>query len=189
MMKIWKIYCAGGDVFLPESKRSPIFAQMEKLADELSDRHCCFQLLLPLDNEIDLSPGFSLEIKRDNALKIRLANERMIQECDAVIANLSPFRGAEPDCGTAYECGFARALGKRVLAYSDNLAEQTVKYDGFDFMQTAPDGRFAYTEIEDFALPFNLMLYDVGMTIFKDFAAALDFYADQCKRADDGHHG
>ncbi|OSI12170.1 nucleoside 2-deoxyribosyltransferase [Neisseria canis] len=177
-MREWQIYCAGGDVFLPEPKRGQVFDNMKKLAEDFSDRHSSFRLLIPLDNEIVLQQGGSAEVKRANALTIRLANEEMIRRCDAVIANLSPFRGEEPDCGTAYECGFARALGKPVLVYTDNPAEQTAKYAGFDFNREAADGRFAYSEVEDFALPFNLMLYDADMSVFAGFEDALRFYAD-----------
>ncbi|WP_054619477.1 nucleoside 2-deoxyribosyltransferase [Neisseria sp. 83E34] len=175
-MREWQIYCAGGDVFLPEPKRGQVFDNMKKLAEDFSDRHGSFRLLIPLDNEVVLQPGDSVEVKRANALTIRLANEEMIRRCDVVIANLSPFRGEEPDCGTTYECGFARALGKPVLAYTDNPAEQTAKYAGFDFDREAEDSRFAYAEVEDFALPFNLMLYDADTPVFASFADALRFY-------------
>lgn len=167
-------------MFLPQAERDGVFEKMKALAASLSDRHCCFQLLIPIDNELVLSVGESVSTKRANALKIRLANEAMIETCDAVIANLSPFRGAEPDSGTAYECGFARALGKSVLVYTDNQVEQTGKYAGFDFGRSAPDGRYAYTEIEDFALPFNLMMYDESMPIFDSFDQAFRYYAQKC---------
>jgi nucleoside 2-deoxyribosyltransferase len=38
-----------------------------------------------------------------------------------VLANLNPFRGAEPDSGTCVEIGYALALGKRVVGYADDL--------------------------------------------------------------------
>src|SRR6187402_1391015 len=37
-----------------------------------------------------------------------------LREADAVVANLTPCRGAGADQGTAYEVGFAAALGKPV---------------------------------------------------------------------------
>src|SRR5579875_3233573 len=40
-----------------------------------------------------------------------------LRSADAVIANLSPWRGAGCDSGTAFEAGFAAALGKPVFAY------------------------------------------------------------------------
>lgn len=176
-MKKLFIYCAGGDVFLPAPQREQVFAAMRHLAAELSDGLLVFEVLIPLDNEIEWSEGQDADSKRSNALKIRLANEAMIRRCDAVIANLSPFRGPEPDCGTAYECGFARALGKDVLVYTDNFSEQTERYAHFDFEQAADDQRYAYREVEDFALPFNLMMYGTDYPIFDSFASALKAYA------------
>jgi nucleoside deoxyribosyltransferase len=39
------------------------------------------------------------------------------------MANLADFRGAgEPDSGTAFEIGFATALGKPVFAYTSDVA-------------------------------------------------------------------
>ncbi len=172
-MQTLKIYCAGGDVFLPEAERNTVFQAMKQQAAALSDGHLNIELLIPIDNEIALEAAEDNTAKRRNALAIRRANEAMIRTCDAVIANLSPFRSHEPDCGTAYECGYAAALGKTVYTYTDNPAEQTEKYRAFDFGQPASDGRFRYTEVEDFALPFNLMLYDDGAPIFDSFAAAL----------------
>ena len=174
-MNILKVYCAGGDVFLPQADRAITFSNMKKLAVHLSDKLCRLELLIPIDNEIDLEAPIEHAAKQRNALAIRLANEHMIKNCDVVIANLSPFRSEEPDSGTAYECGFARALGKTVLTYTDNLAEQTAKYSHFNFNQTAGDGRFHYTEVEDFALPFNLMMYSDEHPIFENFAQALRY--------------
>jgi nucleoside 2-deoxyribosyltransferase len=49
----------------------------------------------------------------------------MIKQCDAVFANLMPFRGTEPDSGTVFEVGFAIALDKLVFGY--NIPECTYK--------------------------------------------------------------
>ncbi|UOO80737.1 nucleoside 2-deoxyribosyltransferase [Uruburuella testudinis] len=178
-MHTFKIYCAGGDVFLPENTRNTVFTAMKQQAAALSGNSLHFELLIPTDNELTLDPAADAGAKRRNALIIRRANEAMIRSCDAVIANLSPFRSNEPDCGTAYECGYAAALGKTVLVYTDNDADQTEKYQGFDFGQSAPDKRFAYTGIEDFALPFNLMMYDDAHPIFSSFHQALAYFQQQ----------
>jgi len=52
-------------------------------------------------------------------MRIYLGNEAHIHGCDALIANLTPFRGASADLGTAYELGFMRALGRPVRGYSN----------------------------------------------------------------------
>jgi nucleoside 2-deoxyribosyltransferase len=54
----------------------------------------------------------------------------LIKNCQIVIANITPFRGPSADVGTVFEMGFAHALGKMVLAYTNNalpFTERTVK--------------------------------------------------------------
>jgi len=81
-------------------------------------------------------------------------------EADAIIANLTPFRGASADAGTVYELGFMAGRGKLCLGYSndpscyaDRLRELTdvVERDG----RLVDAGGLA---VEDFALSDNLML-------------------------------
>ncbi|MGC3173883.1 nucleoside 2-deoxyribosyltransferase, partial [Pseudomonas aeruginosa] len=45
------------------------------------------------------------------------ANVRQIERADCELANLEPFRCSEPDSRTAFEVGYALALGKPVYAY------------------------------------------------------------------------
>jgi nucleoside 2-deoxyribosyltransferase len=54
------------------------------------------------------------------ALAISRAMERVMQTCDAMIVNLTPFRGPSADVGSAYEMGFMRALGRPIFAYSND---------------------------------------------------------------------
>jgi nucleoside 2-deoxyribosyltransferase len=70
--------------------------------------------LYPLDgqvpDELDLSA---------KAEWICRANMDLICSADIVMTNLNDFRGAgEPDSGTAFEVGFAVALGKPVWGYT-----------------------------------------------------------------------
>jgi len=48
------------------------------------------------------------------------ANEAMMIQADAVIANLTPFRGPGADAGTVYELGFMAGGGKLCLAYCND---------------------------------------------------------------------
>jgi nucleoside 2-deoxyribosyltransferase len=57
--------------------------------------------------------------------RIAWRNEAHIRGCDAVIANLTPFRGPSADVGTVYEVGFARALGRVVFGYTNSAAPFT----------------------------------------------------------------
>jgi len=86
----------------------------------------------------------------------------MISETDAVIANLNPFRGCEPDSGTCFEIGCAIALSKQVIVYLVDTRPQFDKLAEFyggtlatrEGRAVAPDG----LTIENFGLPVNLML-------------------------------
>ncbi|KAF5222732.1 hypothetical protein ECC02_004309 [Trypanosoma cruzi] len=114
--------------------------------------------LIPVDNMVS------------GAGEIRAKNLEMIRHCDAVIADLSPFRSHEPDCGTAFEVGYAAALGKTVLTFTSDRRSMREKYGGaFD-----ASGR----TVEDFGLPFNLMLCD-GTEVFDSFDAAFHHFLRQ----------
>src|SRR3546814_885881 len=106
-----------------------------------------------LDNEAPRSLAGS-----ELAVWIYRANIALIQKADLVAANMNAFRGAEPDSGTAFEVGYAVALGKPVWAYTDDsrpLVQQipAIRQPGGS-VHTDTQG---YT-IEDFGLNLNLMI-------------------------------
>ena len=94
------------------------------------------------------------------ATEIANANKKLIQQCDIILANLSPFRGIEPDSGTVWECGYGEALGKYIYAYSTNrrdLKEKVIEFQGLEKnAEYCKDDMF----IEDFELSDNLMFAD-----------------------------
>jgi nucleoside 2-deoxyribosyltransferase len=143
-----KIYLAGPDVFLPNAKEH----------GEILKQRCLeygYEGLYPLDNEI------TGKTKEEIALKIKQANIDLIKNCDYVIANLSPFRGPEPDSGTVWEVGFAQAFGKTVIGYSEDMRDlKTKTIDILDLDKEAPRDN-QNLEIEDFGLTHNLMYADV----------------------------
>lgn len=104
-----KLYLAGPDVF-----RADAVAHGEALK-ALCARYG-FEGLYPLDNAL---PKRFAE-PREQAAWIYRANIGLIERADAVLANLNFFRGAEPDSGTAFEVGYATALGKPVYGYVDD---------------------------------------------------------------------
>ena len=147
------VYLAGFDVFRPDA-----VAQGERL------KACCaaqgWQGLYPLDNALPEGlQGLAA------ARWICEANLALIRRADAVLANLNNFRGAEPDSGTAFEVGFAVALGKPVVGYLDDgrtLREQlggALDADGLT--------------VEDFGLPRNLMLACTAHLVVGNVQAAL----------------
>lgn len=96
-----------------------------------------------------------------------------LRQSDAVVANLTPWRGPGADPGTAFECGFAAALGKPVFAYLNVASEDEADYRGRveAVVGAAPeeDGRWRDldgAEIEDFALPENVMLWAEARRFF-----------------------
>lgn len=89
-----------------------------------------------------------------------------IRQADAVVANLTPWRGPGCDPGSAFEAGFASALAKPVFAYMNVIDEEEAEYRGRveAIMGAAPDEAGLWRdpdgcEIEDFGLPENLMLW------------------------------
>ncbi|WP_419770092.1 MAG: nucleoside 2-deoxyribosyltransferase [Candidatus Marinarcus sp.] len=139
-----KIYLAGPDVFLPHAKEHG--ETLKQLCLKAG-----FMGLFPLDNEI--TGDSLLEI----ATKIQKENIKMIHACDIVLANLSPFRGPEPDSGTVWEVGYAQALGKQVFAYSNDMRSLKEKaIDALHLLDNAKTDNENNT-IEDFGLTHNLM--------------------------------
>src|SRR5690348_11066884 len=103
-----KIYLAGPDVFLPDA------VEIGRRKVEICARHGLTGLY-PLDNAIAReAPDASRQIFR--------ANETVMNEADAIIANLTPFRSAGADPGTAYELGVMAAQRKLCLGYSNDPA-------------------------------------------------------------------
>ncbi|MDQ6215055.1 nucleoside 2-deoxyribosyltransferase [Achromobacter insolitus] len=142
------VYLAGFDVFLPDAAAHG--TRLKALCATYG-----FEGLFPLDNEApqDLS-GLAL------AQWIYRENVALIRRADMVMANLNPFRGAEPDSGTAFEVGYAIACGKPVWGYTgqagtliDQVAVGAAADDGVSRMVDA----HGYT-VEDFGLNLNLML-------------------------------
>ena len=95
--------------------------------------------------------------------RLYLANEAHIRGCDALIANLTPFRGPSADPGTVYEMGLMRGLGRPVLGYANVAARfgsRTLAHLGPE-ARRRPDGAWEDAEgmaVEDFDLFDNLML-------------------------------
>jgi nucleoside 2-deoxyribosyltransferase len=148
-----KVYLAGPEVFLANAKA------MAEAKKELCRQHG-FVGVFPLDADLALEglPG------AEKARQIGLADEGLIHVCQLVIANLTPFRGVSADIGTAYELGYARALGKPVFGYTNIAADYRQRAALFRATKGSwPDhGDDASVDMEDFGLAENLML-DTGI--------------------------
>lgn len=125
-----RIYLAGFDVFAPDAQERG--ARMKMLCAEHG-----FIGLYPLDNDAD------------TAEEIYRGNLALIRQADFVAANVNPFRGCEPDSGTAFEIGYAAALGKPVWCYLSDARTMREKLGETD------EHGFS---VENFGSPLNLML-------------------------------
>jgi nucleoside 2-deoxyribosyltransferase len=142
-----KIYLAGPDVFLPDA------IEIGRRKAEICANHGVSGLY-PLDNAVDLAAG-------DASLVIFKGNEAMMDAADAIIANLTPFRGPSADAGTVYELGYAAGRGKFCLAYSNDPTPYRDRVARMCDVTTSANGRLIDPEgltVEDFGWPDNLMM-------------------------------
>jgi nucleoside 2-deoxyribosyltransferase len=140
------VYLAGPDVFLPDA------FEIGRRKIDLCIRHG-LSGLFPLDNAIDAAA-------EDASLRIFRGNETMMIAADAIIANLTPFRGPGADAGTVYELGYMAGRGKLCLGYSNDPSSYADRVRQFTEV-VSRDGRLvdaAGLTIEDFGLSDNLMM-------------------------------
>lgn len=147
-----KVYLAGPEVFLSNAR-------------EMLDRKAA---LAREAGFIPLSPG-DLEIpptntKQERAAAISAIDEQMMFDADAIIANLTPFRGIGADTGTTFELGFMCGLGKHVFAYTNVVREHGERVADYYRGAVAADaeGHLRGADglaVEDFGLIDNLMLH------------------------------
>ena len=139
-----RIYLAGPEVFLPD----PLAMGEAKKA--ICARHG-FTGVYPLDAPAPMPSG------PPDWRRIHAANEAHIQGCDALVANLTPFRGPAADPGTVFELGYMRGLGRPVFGYTHSPSDYRARVAGARHAQ----GQWRDAEgleVEDFGLAENLML-------------------------------
>ena len=156
-----KVYLAGPNVFRLDAKEHG-----EELKEKCS--LAGFEGLFPADSEVDGNLSRS-----DQARMIYAANISLIREADQVIANLTPFRGPSMDVGTAFEIGYATALGKPVVGYTEDPSEYVERvphnFDTECNVQIGIDGMI----VEDFGFCENLMIIIAADDIAANFDDAL----------------
>lgn len=161
-MSLPSVYLAGPDVFFPDVAARA--AAQKALCAELG-----WQALHPVDQPVL------------QAATIYENNLQLLRQADVVLANLQAFRGPEVDSGTAFEVGFAVALGKPVLAYVPQ-AESWLERVGrcYGPVSRGVDGLWrdqAGCLVEDFSLPLNLMLGVACTVVVADWQGALRYLA------------
>lgn len=141
-----RVYLAGPDVF-----RLDAAEHMQKLV--LACEAAGLDPLRPSDGHVPIS------VFPDEAKYIFDTNMERLRHADGVVANLEPFRGAEPDSGTVFEVGAAVAMGLPVVAYgvSDTYAARVKRLLRVVRIRGVLRDPKNYV-VEDFGLPLNLML-------------------------------
>ncbi len=143
MAKPKRIYLAGPEVFFPAEEHQAIVAEKKRLLRENG-----FEGVDPLDTALTFS-GNEAKLRRGH--RIYRANRELMDSCDAIIANLTPFRGISADPGTVFEVGYMAGQGKPAFGFTlDNRYYR-------DRAGAAELDELGHT-IEDFEMRDNLMI-------------------------------
>lgn len=146
----YSIYLAGPDVFLPDFGKTVFDAKKAACA------RYGWVGVSPMDGDLDLtrlSP-------HEQGLAIYRGNLAHMRACDAVIANMTPFRGPSMDVGTAFEMGYMAALGRAVLGYTHVAQTYARRAERYYDCAAHPvvDAYSSGTSIERFDMADNLMM-------------------------------
>jgi nucleoside 2-deoxyribosyltransferase len=133
-------YLAGPDVFLPNAAAHA--ARKVEICRRFGLRG------LPPLNEDAETAAKALDVWQ----AIYQKDIAMMERCDIIIANLTPFAGASADAGTLIEVGWFLGKGKPIFGYS-NTSENFEQR-----MQRQLGEAYADFGIEGFHLPDNLMI-------------------------------
>lgn len=157
----YALYLAGPEVFLPDA---------DAVVDE--QRRICRELGL-----VPISPADKGLDDGDQTLpipdRIFANNIDMIEAADAVVANIDPFRGPDPDAGTAFEVGYAHGRGKPIYLWTEDTSTASQRVERLHGpLHTRADGALADRDglmVENFGGPVNLMLVSPATTVFGSF--------------------
>lgn len=141
-----RLYLAGPDVFRPDAAERG--AELKSLCAAKGAEG-----LYPLD-------GATGDIRRHCIA--------MIHDADGIIANISPFRGAHMDPGTAFEIGYGEALGKPFFLWSHE-GRALLERIPSDHQRRDREGHL----VEDFGKPENLMIVPDGQRVWASPAEAI----------------
>ncbi len=144
-----KIYLAGPQVFYRDSAAIGAGMVAKCLARRMIG-------LYPADDEIiaEIDKLYARNTPGDQiADMIFTADVQKLDEADAVIACLTPFRGPEADPGTTWEMGYAYGKGKPVFAYDNDprpYHDKVKAWNAADFTSDGPIVRDKNGDMVDF---------------------------------------
>lgn len=154
MRRIASIYLAGPDPWFPDAAEHD--ARKRALCEAAG-----FRPLTPLDNQ-------PVETRRSEVMARELYAEtaQRLRQADALIANLTPWRGPNCDPAAAYAVGFMAGQGKPVFAYLNvededdaDHRERVERLLGAHPDEAGVCRDMDGAEVEDFGLPESLMLW------------------------------
>lgn len=143
-MKV-KAYLAGPDVFLPDARAHAL----RKV--EICARHG-IEGRPPLNEDVESLGGMT---QAEAWRTIYRKDVAMMEACDIVIANLTPFRGASADSGTLVEIGWFLGHGRPIFGYSNSATPFSARCAA---QSAALPDPIPGLSIESFGLPDNLMI-------------------------------
>jgi nucleoside 2-deoxyribosyltransferase len=148
-------YLAGPDVFLPNAAA-----------------HAAAKIAICARYNIlgrpPLNDDATLNLPDDEAWRAIFRKDiALMESCDIIIANLTPFRGPSADAGTLIEVGWFHGRGRPVFGYSNSAIPFAARSAAH--IKTCPDP-VPDLAVEGFSLPDNLMipgavLYGGGLPI------------------------
>lgn len=160
MRRIERVFLSGPDLFMPDG---PDLLAAKRDACREAGRE-------GVHADDEAARGTAGELRARAAYADAVSR---LRTCQAVIVNLTPWRGPHPDPGTAFEAGFAAGLGLPVFAYL-NVADEA-EADHRDRVAAVhgaaldeegawrdPDGGL----IEDLGLPEGAMLWAEARSFF-----------------------
>ncbi|MBC7801466.1 MAG: nucleoside 2-deoxyribosyltransferase [Gemmatimonadaceae bacterium] len=138
-------YLAGPDVFLPNAAAHAARKVAVCARYGIVGRS-------PLNEDVEALASMADE----DAWRTIFAKDLALMEaCDLVIANLTPFRGPSADAGTLVELGWFLGRGKPVFGYSNTAAPFAVRSAAHVALFPDPVPGLS---VEGFGLPDNLMV-------------------------------
>lgn len=143
MAKPKRIYLAGPEVFFPTEEHQAIVAEKKRLLREFG-----FEGVDPLDTVLTFSDD---EAKPERGHRIYQANRELMDSCDTIIANLTPFRGISADPGTVFEVGYMIGQGKPAFGFTLDSRYYRERAGATDLDE------LGHT-VEDFQMSDNLMI-------------------------------
>jgi len=147
---VMRVYLAGPDVFLPNA------VEIGKSKKRICAKHG-FEGVYPMDAHFDVL--FDIDSPVDMGHTTFDLMVELMDSCDLVIANLTPFRGPSMDVGTAVEIGYMYGCGKPVFGYTNVVKDYAERVEPDDFF------------IEAFGLVDNVMVegpvYRTGAVVIR----------------------